>query len=196
MQNSLYLKTHTSSHHDQIEGSIDLLKLSSEKNVYIKMLQAFASFYFSIELELSHFRKELGAKGVDLNERSKLEYLYSDLKYFGVSIDNFPRPQVKKINNVQEAMGILYVLEGSTLGGQIICTHLKKSGLIGEEGHGGSFFYSYGKHTIKKWQEFKTILDSLPAEDQPSLLSSAQWTFEFLQQWLSGCLVGKSEIED
>ena len=199
MKNSEYLKVMCRDHHDRIESSLDLMKICTDRNLYRNLLNAFAGFYREIEKELSFFQHQLSTYGIYLEERLKLKMILMDLKslekdFIGEeqSEDNFGPHRIKiqikaqkKINNIHQAMGTLYVLEGSTLGAQIIYSQLIKHQMIGPQGEGGRFFLAYGQNTSQKWNQFKAALDTFALEDRCLLLKAAQETFEDLRDYLA-----------
>jgi len=93
-------------------------------------------------------------------------------------------PEVKSIT---EALGCLYVLEGATLGGQVIGRHLKKN-LALDEDRGCAFFCSYGDEVGLMWQSFQETLRSYCSKygstEEAQLVKSACETFASLDYWL------------
>lgn len=184
MGNSIYLRENTRKQHTEIEAALDLKKLVSDKSRYIKILKSFLGYYLEIERELIKFEKDFLLFGLNLNSRFKSSLLQEDLKKFAIDDDQLPLAPIKPIRNSLEAWGVLYVLEGSTLGGQIIFSELKEAKIIKENGEGGQFFYSYGKETALRWQEFKAVLNKLETKDRTPMLRAAQETFISLKDWL------------
>jgi heme oxygenase len=82
-------------------------------------------------------------------------------------------------------LGTAYVLEGATLGGQIITRHLQQELGIQPE-CGGAFFHSYGASVAPMWREFVEVLNTYPAteDEQVALVASACETFSSLEAWL------------
>ena len=89
-----------------------------------------------------------------IDERRKLPLINKDLEYLGnqqPAINNF-HPFDNSIS-AGFAMGYMYVIEGSTLGGRVILKHISdKLGVT--ENNGGSFFAGYGVTTGSKWKNF------------------------------------------
>jgi heme oxygenase len=78
----------------------------------------------------------------------------------------------------------MYVLEGSTLGGQLIAREIQaKFGI--DERSGTAFFHSHGNNVGKMWMDFSAIVrkyvDSLAK--QTAALNAAQSTFIKLEGW-------------
>jgi heme oxygenase len=132
---------------------------------------------------------QVGPLQANLAERQKLLLLERDLNHFGMTsetLQSIPRCQLlPRLDDVPAALGSMYVLEGSTLGGQIISRRLEdKFGL--RNGSGYSFFQGYGKDTAKMWQGFLSVLAThSPAEHHHITIRAARETFESLYQWFS-----------
>ncbi len=85
-------------------------------------------------------------------------------------------------------MGGFYVIEGATLGGQIIRKHLNRR--FGASVAAALSFYSgYGKQAAQEWRTFGALLGSLfdKAERsvQDEVVSGANATFIALEEWLA-----------
>jgi heme oxygenase len=92
---------------------------------------------------------------------------------------------VPELESVSQGIGCMYVLEGSTLGGQIISRHLKETLAITPE-TGGAFFASYGPELGNRWKEFREAVcqdeRSLTQADQ--IVAAARDTFQCFNDWL------------
>lgn len=119
--------------------------------------------------------------------REKTGFLREDLRHSGLDgdrIEALPRcTALPEFVSLPQVLGGLYVIEGSTLGGQMISKHLENSlGFTG--GHGYSYYRSYGMDTPRKWQEFRQLLlaNSSPENDDV-IVASATETFSSLHDW-------------
>jgi heme oxygenase len=84
---------------------------------------------------------------------------------------------------LEAALGSLYVMEGSTLGGQVISRILDRSpDLIGRV----RYFDPYGPRTGAMWRAFRAGLRGRVAAgaDRRSIVAAAVQTFELLEDWL------------
>jgi len=80
-----------------------------------------------------------------------------------------------------QALGVLYVLEGSTLGGQVIARQLEKAGLDAAR----RYFTAYGALTGPRWQATCRLLAAAATpENEAELVGSATRTFHDLAVWL------------
>ena len=181
------LKTETRPQHDAIEAALDLTSETLTLDAYLGTLERFHGFYRPLEAGLV----KIGGwveRGLDLTERQKTRLLETDLRVLGVN--NFEMlpvctdlpPHV----TVTAAFGCLYVLEGATLGGQVISQLLRnRLGVTPETG--GRFFHAYGDRTGAMWQAFRAALTASVVKpcDEEEVVSAAKDTFLKLQHWLS-----------
>ncbi|MBY0254738.1 MAG: biliverdin-producing heme oxygenase, partial [Methylobacterium organophilum] len=80
-----------------------------------------------------------------LAPRRRLALLAADLDHLGLRPDAvaaLPRPAAPALHGPAAATGALYVLEGSTLGGQLIGRHI--AGLHGFSGAGLAYYRAHG----------------------------------------------------
>ena len=174
------LKEATREQHEGLEQTVDVMSQMFSLESYKILLAKFYRFYSSIEIELA--KLDLNKYGYDLTERLKTPKLEKDLAYLGIL------PSVKKLtvynglpklNADEKAFGSLYVIEGATLGGQIINRHLKQNLDLSPE-NGGLFFNGYGEHTGLKWKEFCQMItkfaESKNADE--TIIYSAKSTFD------------------
>jgi len=141
---------------------------------YAKLLQLFHTYFGGLEQLIAAFVDETILP--DYAARRKSTAIVEDL----ITLEA-PVPPVTtdlpEVNNTAQALGALYVMEGSTLGGRHIRKMLARQLHMGED-HATSFFGGYGEDTERMWQEFKSALDRLssPAAD-PVIVESANQTF-------------------
>ncbi len=178
------LKDSTSQYHQQIE-QVDLLKKVVSKEItlieYKKLLSQFYGFINPCEKIIQH-RFHYAIEG-----REKSSLLNNDLSELNcdTSSDFLYCKNTPNLNTLPEVFGYLYVIEGSTLGGQIMSKLLKQNlqllPIIPTR-----YFTAYGKHTRKYWDSFlKTLNDHDFNHDQKeNVVTSAIHTFSSLLNWL------------
>ncbi|MFO1147915.1 MAG: biliverdin-producing heme oxygenase [Alsobacter sp.] len=120
------------------------------------------------------------------NPRRKLAFLERDLQALGLAAIEGGCDDVPILGTRAQALGSLYVIEGSTLGGQLIARHAR-SLLALPRGEGTSFFESYGAAVGKRWVAFRQLLaeSSSPTTDAAAVASARQ-TFLCLGRVLGG----------
>lgn len=175
MNLSLVLKQKTEVSHQQLEKIlINKLKSISSVADYVEILKAFYSYINPLENSINHHIDKSIIP--DYSKRRKSEPLKSDLAYFN-STPESPVSDIPPIQNTYQAIGALYVLEGSTLGGQIISKMISQK-LQLPDLRGLSFFKSYGEETLSMWNTFKNTLNKqIAPEEHDSVVQTAEQTF-------------------
>lgn len=78
-------------------------------------------------------------------------------------------------------LGAMYVLEGSTLGGQVIARQLAKADIPLR-----TYFGGYAERTGPLWKSFCHLLtESATPENETEIVQSASRTFQHLQAWIT-----------
>ena len=168
-------------------------------HTYTALLQKLFGFYKPLEERIAALSSWHNLP-VDLGRRQKTPLLERDLLWLNVTqpqLSQLPRcERLPEVKSITEALGCLYVLEGATLGGQIIGRHLKRN-LALDEDRGCAFFCSYGDEVGLMWKSFRETLSSHCSKHGSSgeeqLVKSACETFASLDCWLfeggrAGCL--------
>ncbi|RYU78796.1 biliverdin-producing heme oxygenase [Hymenobacter persicinus] len=90
-------------------------------------------------------------------------------------------PDMPPLDTQAQLLGAMYVLEGSTLGGQVIARQLAKAGIPAR-----TFFQGAGERTGPQWKLFCQLLtEAAPAAGPDELVQSASLTFQKLYAWLN-----------
>jgi len=156
---------------------------------YRQFIQWLFGFYAPLETQLMTV-SSWKAVGLDYGPRQKTPRLRQDLLALGDTdtiIEALPRcDHLPPLMSEAQLWGCLYVIEGATLGGQIIMKHLHRNlGLSANSG--GSFFDGYGCETGPQWKAFCAAITTY-GEDatggRNAMLSSANHTFDALSEWL------------
>jgi heme oxygenase len=177
------LKYDTLFHHQQLEKLI-VGKIKSMDSVkgYISLLGHFYSFFGGIEDSIT---ADLVAPYLDdYHTRRKSEKLANDIIGCGGKIPaKAAKTALPAINSAAEAMGALYVMEGSTLGGQIISKMIcRQLNFTGEQCL--SYFIGYGGQTETMWLRFKQSINKIDESAAPDLISAANDTFIKFKAWI------------
>lgn len=152
----------------------DLVRPTYTMERYRNLLAAYFSFYAVLEPGIVAASAN-HAGGFSYTERRKLPWLEADLRALGVDHPNCAATRSTGAgpwlpSNQAELIGVLYSIEGSTLGGQIISRSLQQH--LGLTAEGGlRFFSGYGDQTEQKWSEFLEFAERL--DDGPAELASA-----------------------
>jgi len=120
--------------------------------------------------------------------RFKLPALTRDLKFLGHTDESLAQlPQcdfAPELKTLPQALGCLYVMEGSTHGAQFIARRLREQ--FNLDGEGVSYYEGYGKDTMPRWKAFKEYLDSALTDgaQDDQVVATASQTFEALHRWM------------
>lgn len=143
---------------------------------YADALQALHSIYFPLENVLC---TAAVAKGFDYGGRLKHPALEADLKDLG-RVPRATFPKVPPPKNAGALIGMLYTLEGSTLGGQVI-QRILSTGPCSR--FPMRFFSGYGGNTLAHWQEFLEFAEMVcPVDEIEDACFAAVAVFELIKQ--------------
>ena len=103
---------------------------------------------------------------------------------------NIPQP-----DTILDGLGILYVLEGSTLGGQFIMRRLAGRFCVSPV-FGGRFFSSYGPRVGSMWRCYVDVIERAgrTSDAADAIERSAVLAFQTFESWLSDATI-RTEIE-
>ena len=124
----------------------------------LPLLRRFYGFHQPIEAALQQWAVRLPE--FELHRRTKTSALERDLRRAGLSaaeVARLPRSRSPSLRTSGEVLGVLYVVEGSTLGGRAI--HKACRGL-GIDRRALSFFDVYGADTGALWRRFCAALQA------------------------------------
>ncbi len=115
----------------------------------------------------------------DVLRRCRLALLENDLALMEITHEASENGSFDSIQTPMEALGLLYVLEGSRKGGQFIAPLLQRT----EPHLPVSYLRGYGEATDEEWERFCQLLErhTLP-EEQEEIVSGAIKAFEILER--------------
>ncbi|MGE8413290.1 MAG: biliverdin-producing heme oxygenase [Pseudomonas sp.] len=181
------LRAATATLHVALEQRLPFFSEHLDAAWYRRLVQAYYGFYQPLEAALH--AGGLVPTGYELQLRRKTPALNGDLLALGLGqaeIDSLPRcGQLPRLDSPGACLGTLYVLEGATLGGQILRREMtRRLGL--DAGNGGAFLDVYGAATGRRWKDFLEYLGRLPshASARQPVISAAQSTFACFEHWL------------
>ncbi len=177
------LREETKTDHEAAETAFDLPRRLESLWAYRRLLTSLYRFYLPLEEAIAgHLPDPLASSGYC----SKSTLLTDDLgvlevEWAGLSPSGLP----PSIASASQAAGSLYVLEGASLGGQIIA-RLAIERLHLEPDRGVSFFHGHGSETGTRWAEFRLKMEELglSPEAQGEAVASAKSTFQAFQKLL------------
>ena len=174
------LKEATRDQHEALENVVDVMNRTFSIGDYKELIAKFYRFYAAIEPTLPV--AELANAGFDVEPRRKTPLLERDLEHLGILGDAKKAPpfiDIPTLDTPAKAFGSIYVMEGATLGGQLITRQLKEQLGITPE-NGGAFFNSYGHNVGPMWKAFGASITAFAekADDDESIVNAARETFD------------------
>lgn len=164
----------TKSSHQQLEKKV-VLKLKAIRNHadYADLLRYFYSYFSQVEKAVAPYIT--AAILPDLADRRNSSYLKNDIIALGGNVEDLPAASIPAVTNVLQAIGAMYVMEGSIMGGSIIVQMLQKAGIT----TGVSFFSGYGEATGQKWGVFTAVMNEQAKNeaDENIAIEAANETF-------------------
>lgn len=115
----------------------------------------------------------------DLEQRRKKQLIEADLSYLNYDVTSFEKVFKTENISIPFALGILYVVEGSTLGGRFILKNVSKvPQLSGDKGV--SYFNGYGDKTGSFWKSFLNFLSEYEQQNNcgDAIIEGAVFAFD------------------
>lgn len=183
------LRNQTAECHTALEKnpySVALMHSNVTIEDYFTYLQKLYGFVYGFEKTVFPL---LTALDPDIERRRKAALMEQDITMMGGDVAKI---QVTSTTVFKEhytteaaALGGLYVLEGSMLGGNIIKKHLQErlSDGVVDKTH---YFTAYGAELGKVWKDFLTLLmqNASDADKEEAIIKSAKTTFRLIDKWL------------
>ena len=183
------LKSDTRSHHSRLER---LNGLPASREAYEALLGLFLGFVEPWEKSLAGaVVPEVGLRA----GRGATAWLRADLDGLGwnaTQIAGLPRCEdLPGCASRLELLGACYVMEGSTLGGQVVSRHVRETlGL--DTAACGRYFHSYGAEVGTRWQCFRSeLMRHSSPENDPRIIEAATNTFQKLTTWMAAAQGGR-----
>lgn len=133
--------------HERLDQRLDAVRRLADPDEREAMIGRYAAFYLPADAALAPFL--MGVPGLDFAARSRASSFGPEAR--SGALPAFPSPASRA-----EALGMLYVLEGSTLGGRMIARALDARGISDPRLR---FLDPYGPETGTRWRGFLQVLE-------------------------------------
>src|SRR5579875_1326207 len=156
------LRRATAASHDRLETMLALTDPGLTASRYRAVLARLLGFWLGWEPAVG---AALGDEGF-LAPRRRTGALLRDLEALGfdeAALAGLPRCAPPALDGPAAALGSLYVLEGSTLGGRVLVRQFGRSLGLRDGEPGCLYFSGYGAATGRMWAEFRARLQAAPA---------------------------------
>jgi heme oxygenase len=176
------LRSETRDAHMALEDALGLMRPPLQRERFVQVLQGFLAFHRA-------WRPRMAALIDDptlLAPRAKAALIEQDLQALGAAegVGRDARLDLGFLTTPSAAWGSLYVLEGSTLGGQVISKALRRTAWAPADGL--AYFNPYGRRTGEMWASFRAALQAAaPTLDVDLVAEGARATFQTLQSGVS-----------
>jgi len=181
------LRSRTAHQHSLLEQSTASKNLLGQQvsavdyATYLSLLYGFVKGFENIVFPL------LQHSIIDIEKRRKTHLLVSDINVLGIDeagIAVIPDQYFAEVyHSNATALGGMYVLEGSVLGGAFIYKHLQAT--LGIEAIAGKamYFTAYGPETGSRWKTFLQTFCLASYGVEEEVIKSASQTFSILHHW-------------
>lgn len=178
------LRAATAPAHHALERDLDWQSRIADLAGYRGLLARLRGFHAAYETAIGQALADEAFFG----PRRRLSKLDADLARLGLdraAIEALPGPPAAGLEARPEAMGALYVLEGSTLGGTVIGRQIER--VHGFDATNGCAYYrGHGRATGPMWSAFRQELETLAgdAAAEAAALRAGIATFDALRLWI------------
>jgi heme oxygenase len=175
------LRLETAHDHQEVEDGMDLMSDDIDTFAYLRCLRRLYGIVAAWEDQALVAAPGWLVECVSLRQRRHL--LDLDLEALG-TVPTTERATLPSLDDPYLLLGAMYVMEGSTLGGQVIARHVQKR-LGFEAGKGGAFFFGHGAQTGRMWKDFCYVLEtSVPGNRGDSVVVGAKAMFACFRVWM------------
>ncbi|PBJ15999.1 biliverdin-producing heme oxygenase [Flavobacterium sp. ACN6] len=151
------LKTKTAASHKKLEElpvSMSIMSPDMKIEEYAKYLNLMHDVHADTEENVFPLFSGLLE---DLEKRRKKQLIEADLSFLNYEVTNSEKVFKTENISIPFALGILYVVEGSTLGGRFILKNVSRVPQLSTD-KGVSYFNGYGDRTGSFWKSFLNFL--------------------------------------
>lgn len=177
------LRHETRPFHDAVEQNPFNLALAAGTVTVADTAQFLAKMYGFLapyEAQL-HAQATLFGPAWQLDQRYRTPLIFNDLSRLGHHTAPPPCPALPPLGTRAQLLGAMYVLEGATLGGQVIARQLDKAGIATH-----AFFTGRAERTGPLWKSFcQHLAEAAETDEQAAIVASAVYTFQALSTWLN-----------
>jgi heme oxygenase len=176
------LRRETLPDHDAVERSVPLMDEELSADTYLsyllKLHGIIAAWEESAASNAPSWIQPL------LAVRRRRQLLMLDLAWFGADASGEARPALPEMRDAASLLGAMYVIEGSTLGGQLIGRHVER--VLGlTAGEGNAYFRGHNERTGQLWKEFCDALRTkVPDHETDTVIAAAKAMFEVFGSWM------------
>ena len=174
--------------HKAVERLTPFFKPDFDRLAYVRWLDLMHGFYRRVDgaVERSSFSVDTGWR-----YQARCNLISRDLATLAVRPPQEPQAStglladLRGVSQTGEIAGMLYVVEGSALGGKVLLKVLERSAGV-TSASGASFFSPHGETPEIPWAEYVQLMASLSTnlEIEQDIVRGAVTTFTALENWI------------
>jgi len=157
------LRARTAEHHHALEGGLDIQNRLSEAATRGPLIAGYHALHRETAAALRPYLRDMPDLAFSPHIRARQTPGKAELPWHEMPPINSVFPA---IGTKAEALGALYVLEGSTLGGRTILRALRSQGVSTD---GLDFLDPYGKDAGVNWRRFLRVLERETAPSRTTM---------------------------
>ncbi|NEK59245.1 biliverdin-producing heme oxygenase [Geodermatophilus sabuli] len=188
------LRSATAAEHEDVEATLGLMDPGLDRDRLVDVLTRLHAYWTAAETGLDAWarREPADAGTVGWTRRRRAHLFADDLAALGAAPEDSGGPELPAVGDTDQALGRLYVLEGSTLGGTFISRHLAGLPTLGPEVRLGAFS-PYGTETGAMWHAYRRATRERVAAggDADRIVGAARSTFSALAAWCAPLAAGR-----
>ena len=187
------LRAATAEDHERVEAALDLMDPDLDRTRLAAALTCLHGFWRAAEDGLDDWaaRHPRDADRLEWPRRRRAALYAGDLRTLG-GAPTCRGPALRVVGDTDEALGRMYVLEGSTLGGTFIDRHL--AGRPALAGVRLRAFSPYGEHTGAMWAAYRRATRAHVAAggNGDRVVRAAGETFAALAGWVGAARLNRA----
>lgn len=176
------LREATRQSHHALEHELDLVERVSTPSGRREIVLRFYGLHAGVERALGPLLSTV--EGLDFAARRRAPLLASDLVELGMDPARATLCALSPAASGAEALGLFYVLEGSSLGGAVIRRTLAARN---EDMRGLSFLHPYGEQTGARWRSFMAVVEACGGatpDARAAIVRGGERGFDLARTWL------------
>ncbi len=173
------LRAATAKAHQDLEHGLDMMRAAADPAGRRALVTRFHALHLGAERVLEPLLADY--PGLEFEARRRSPWLAADLVDLGADPGATRPCRIDPPASAAEALGMFYVLEGSTLGGKVIRKAMEDQGA---DMLGLSFLTPYGEATGERWRAFMALLEAADPADVDAIVRGGLKGFEAARRCL------------
>lgn len=179
------IKEVTKKHHTLLENLMfvnEIMNGTLTLHQYKQLILTNYLVHLRFEDNLFSSLSPVTANRLNISARKKLPSLVADIveQHISIKPDEIYNTDLS-FEDEAATLGALYVLEGATLGGNVIQAKLKNNTVLRNLNTAFNYYKAYGDSPFKYWKEFCDVLNAQPLVTHSNITEGAKKMFHFIE---------------